>query len=172
MERKRFEKGFAMTKQQAALDAINQIWNFHASPHTRSREDFQAHVQTIRDFITQAQAVDADVMAIISENFPRKMPNGGGEMIVHVPATKFKRICDAARQSGAGLWDMGRTYTIAHDGFFGKIIGSYITKEGKEGVVMQQIGTRVVHVYGRKWLTITEPPTAAIEAAMKESGNG
>ncbi|WP_395451152.1 hypothetical protein ACHMW7_15995 [Aminobacter sp. UC22_36] len=41
---------------------------------------------------------------------------------------------------------------IAHDGFSGEIIGHYITREGKSGVVVQQDGTRVVHVYGEKWL--------------------
>ena len=42
--------------------------------------------------------------------------------------------------------------TIEHDGFTGDVIGHYKTREGKEGVVMQQVGTRVVHVYGTKWL--------------------
>lgn len=41
---------------------------------------------------------------------------------------------------------------IAHDGFSGDIIGHYETREGKRGVVVQQDGTRVVHVYGEKWL--------------------
>jgi hypothetical protein len=41
---------------------------------------------------------------------------------------------------------------IAHDGFAGDIIGHYVTREGKRGVVVQQDGTRVVHVYGEKWL--------------------
>jgi hypothetical protein len=44
------------------------------------------------------------------------------------------------------------TYRIEHDGFEGVQIGSYRTLEGKEGVVLQQNATRVVHVYGRKWL--------------------
>jgi len=42
---------------------------------------------------------------------------------------------------------------IAHDGFAGDIIGYYTTREGKRGVVVQQDGTRVVHVYGEKWLS-------------------
>jgi hypothetical protein len=41
---------------------------------------------------------------------------------------------------------------IAHDGFAGDIIGHYVTREGKRGVVVQQDGTRVVHVYGEKWI--------------------
>ena len=43
-------------------------------------------------------------------------------------------------------------YVIEHDGFAGHVIGYYVTDEGKEGVVLQQEGTRVVHVYGTKWL--------------------
>jgi len=47
-------------------------------------------------------------------------------------------------------------YRVEHDGFEGIAIGSYITLEGKEGVVLQQINTRVVHVYSRRWLAPTE----------------
>lgn len=47
--------------------------------------------------------------------------------------------------------------TIEHDGFSGDIIGHYTTREGKRGVVVQQDGTRVVHVYGEKWLLPTPP---------------
>lgn len=46
---------------------------------------------------------------------------------------------------------------IAHDGFSGEIIGHYLTREGKAGVVVQQDGTRVVHVYGEKWLGAAVP---------------
>jgi len=46
-----------------------------------------------------------------------------------------------------------QSYRIEHDGFEGVQIGSYVTLEGKEGLVLQQHGTRVVHVYGRKWAT-------------------
>jgi hypothetical protein len=45
-----------------------------------------------------------------------------------------------------------QVYRVEHDGFEGIQIGTYTTLEGKEGVVLQQLGTRVVHVYGRKWL--------------------
>jgi hypothetical protein len=48
---------------------------------------------------------------------------------------------------------------IAHDGFAGDIIGHYVTREGKRGVVVQQDDTRVVHVYGEKWLAaLAKPP--------------
>lgn len=48
-------------------------------------------------------------------------------------------------------------FIIEHDGFVGNIIGRYVTREGKIGVVLQQVGTRVVHVYGEKWLKIYHP---------------
>jgi hypothetical protein len=38
-------------------------------------------------------------------------------------------------------------YKAKHDGFIGVLIGTYTTLQGIEGVVLQQIGTRVVHVY-------------------------
>ena len=42
--------------------------------------------------------------------------------------------------------DLSRLYR-AKDGFIGTIIGLYTTREGVEGVVLQQQGTTVVHVY-------------------------
>jgi hypothetical protein len=44
-------------------------------------------------------------------------------------------------------------HRIEHDAFEGSIIGEYTTREGKRGVVLQQTGTKVVHVYSEKWLT-------------------
>lgn len=47
---------------------------------------------------------------------------------------------------------IGTTVSIEHDGFVGTVIGHYETREGKRGVVLQQVGTKVVHVYGERWL--------------------
>jgi len=38
-------------------------------------------------------------------------------------------------------------YINKNDGFRGLKVGSYKTLDGKDGVVLQQLGTRVVHVY-------------------------
>lgn len=46
----------------------------------------------------------------------------------------------------------GQIYSIEHDGFKGTLVGTYYTREGKDGAVLQQIGTKVVHVYSRQWL--------------------
>lgn len=49
--------------------------------------------------------------------------------------------------------ELNQIVSIEHDGFKGNIIGYYRTREGKSGVVLQQEGTKVVHVYGEKWLS-------------------
>lgn len=54
----------------------------------------------------------------------------------------------------APMNEIGRAYAIEHDGFVGEVIGSYTTREGRRGVVLQQFGTRVVHVYGKRFLGI------------------
>lgn len=54
---------------------------------------------------------------------------------------------------------LGATFEVEHDGFVGTVQGYYVTREGKEGVNLQQAGTRVVHVYGRRWLKPLPPPS-------------
>lgn len=48
---------------------------------------------------------------------------------------------------------IGDLYAIEHDGFVGTVIGFYQRSDGYKGVVMQQAGTKIVHVYGLKWLS-------------------
>ena len=43
-------------------------------------------------------------------------------------------------------------FRIQHDGFEGLIIGHYKRLDGTLGVVGQQSGTNIVHVYSEKWL--------------------
>ncbi|MEY9493710.1 hypothetical protein [Bradyrhizobium elkanii] len=62
------------------------------------------------------------------------------------------RVCGHGRDKP---WHLHTRYRIEHDGFEGVGIGHYTTLEGKQGVVLQQINTRVVHVYGRQWLKET-----------------
>lgn len=51
----------------------------------------------------------------------------------------------------ANKWPLGMSLAVEHDGFRGTVIGHYVTREGKRGLVLQQDGTKVVHVYGVKW---------------------
>lgn len=79
-----------------------------------------------------------------------------------VPASKLGPI-PSVESAGGGVQFPPRPsghVSIAHDGFAGDIIGHYETREGKRGVVVQQDGTRVVHVYGEKWLTETDATRA------------
>ena len=48
--------------------------------------------------------------------------------------------------------DLGDKFRVEYDGFEGEVIGFYQTREYKDGVVMQQLGTKVVHVYNVKRL--------------------
>lgn len=61
-------------------------------------------------------------------------------------------------KGGEGDRPTGRV-SVEYDGFSGDIIGHYVTREGKNGVVVQQDGTRVVHVYGEN-RTLPTPPKA------------
>jgi hypothetical protein len=45
---------------------------------------------------------------------------------------------------------------VEHDGFVGEVIGHYTTREGRQGVVLQQLGTKVVHVYREDRTTIIQ----------------
>lgn len=46
-----------------------------------------------------------------------------------------------------------RRWRCEYDGFVGDEIGTYVTREGKFGLVLQQVNTLVVHVYRRDRLT-------------------
>lgn len=46
----------------------------------------------------------------------------------------------------------GTRWRAMTDDFVGEVVGWYVTREEKRGVVLQQAGTRVVHVYQTKWL--------------------
>lgn len=48
----------------------------------------------------------------------------------------------------------GKSFRSAHDGFEGVVIGGYTRLDGYEGFVLQQNGTKVVHVYGKKHLEL------------------
>lgn len=53
------------------------------------------------------------------------------------------------------LWPIGYHFKILHDGFEGTVIGHYCRLDGYYGVVGQQAGTNIVHVYGARFLKPT-----------------
>jgi hypothetical protein len=54
--------------------------------------------------------------------------------------------------SPPALLPRGTPFAIEHDGFAGLIIGHYERLDGVRGIVGQLSGTKIVHVYGEKWL--------------------
>ena len=55
-------------------------------------------------------------------------------------------------------------YRCEYDGFEGSVIGAYTTREGKVGLVLQQVGTLVVHVYRRdRLVTLGVARSAALD---------
>jgi hypothetical protein len=80
--------------------------------------------------------------------------------------TLLSHIRAAEERAGiAAEHPIGTRYHIEHDGFSGTVIGHYVTREGKPGVVLQLDNARVVHVYGTKWLA------AAIRQIGKDAGH-
>lgn len=65
-------------------------------------------------------------------------------------------------------WPIGTKCTVHHDGFAGTVQGYYITREGKTGLVLQQDGTRVVHVYSMKWFLPEGPDPYETRGFMSE----
>lgn len=68
-----------------------------------------------------------------------------------------RAIDPAAWAAEANAAEIGTRYAIEHDGFVGDVRGHYTRRDGYRGVVLQQDGTNVVHVYGRKWLKPLTP---------------
>lgn len=75
----------------------------------------------------------------------------------YIPRDTRATQLDLSAPSGmAQDWPLGRELKVGHDGFIGNIIGHYETRERKRGLVLQQLKTRVVHVYGVKWFLDSE----------------
>jgi hypothetical protein len=65
--------------------------------------------------------------------------------IAEVVSLRLRLIIDGAPA------ELHKPMRIEHDGFEGVVIGEYTTLEGKQGLVLQQAGTKIVHVYGKQW---------------------
>ncbi|NOG70495.1 hypothetical protein [Roseicella sp. DB1501] len=70
------------------------------------------------------------------------------------------------------MTDLGKRFRADCDDFTGTCIGSYTTREGRDGLVLQMDNARVVHVYGRNRLTEIEAQPAGewmpIDTAPKD----
>ena len=62
------------------------------------------------------------------------------------------RALDAALKSQRMIGMFEYVQPVEYDGFKGKVIGAYVTVEGRVGYVLQLEDARVVHVYGEKWV--------------------
>lgn len=104
------------------------------------------------------------------------MPVSGSTSEVWKRISQVSDLLRKARHDvihGSVLSSPAGSFRIEHDGFQGDMVGNYVTREGKRGVVLQQHGTRVVHVYGEKWLIPIQPPSTEsppIETRNEESG--
>lgn len=111
---------------------------------------------------SQRDLFRTEMEAKTQADFVNAVTNGAANVVTTplYPPTQQPRV-DGVREDGH--------VEIAHDGFAGDIIGSYVTREGKRGVVVQQDGTRVVHVYGEKWI---KPALASHAPAIGETQPG
>lgn len=94
-------------------------------------------------------------------NNPSAWPEGFDEQASELFREAADRIEALEAKEAAGQCEPTR-YFIEHDGFVGTVIGRYKRLDGKAGVVMQQDGTNIVHVYGSKWLKPAGPPPKPI----------
>lgn len=75
-------------------------------------------------------------------------------------------------------WPIDTQLSVDHDGFKGRVRGYYFTIEGKPGLVLQQNGNRVVHVYAEKWFMkkskseLTDSQRSALNAIASRNGTG
>ena len=101
----------------------------------------------------QAQNVCAEayqLVAMIDMAVPGLVPNAVGWL--DNLANHEMLHDDLLPVSIGGKFPNGSRWRVEHDGFQGVVIGGYMRLDGEQGVVMQQDGTNVVHVYGTKWL--------------------
>jgi hypothetical protein len=78
----------------------------------------------------------------------------GEDIILHVYSPDYQAMgdCRVCGHDQHQPWHLLEKFKIEHDGFEGVVIGQYKTLEGKRGVVLQQTGTKVVHVYSERFI--------------------
>src|SRR4029078_1635062 len=78
----------------------------------------------------------------------------GDDIILHVYSPDYQAMgdCMVCGHDQHVPWHLLEKFKVEHDGFEGVVIGQYKTLEGKRGVVLQQTGTRVAHVYSERFI--------------------
>jgi len=170
-EREAFDKWFNddETSVLVAEDDAWTIWQAALSTQaeeiarlTKERDEAGANAAArmaeyrgrVEALCIERDALKAEVARLreVLERLAKLTPRAANSEYAEDHHMTVKDIAESTLQNGGDVPRDGETYRIAHDGFEGTVIGSYRTREGKEGVVLQQTGTKVVHVYGRKWL--------------------
>jgi hypothetical protein len=123
------------------------------------------HPEVVGDETDEVALFDKAVAAGRNKHAARKIAKqyGGFEVDTIGYLDLVEAIASVLCPSDSPALEAGVAHRIEHDGFEGTVQGFYVTREGKRGVVLQQIGTKVVHVYGEKWL-------AALAIPATESG--
>lgn len=138
-------------------EAAREIERFSTPPDAQASESEQSTEWLEAETISHERARKA-AYRLISFHF------GKGEIArVSIPVHNDDDDLVITRyieqQAAAEVGEIGAVHKIDYDDFEGTVQGSYVTREGKPGVVLQQLGTRVCHLYGRNRLEGSPPPT-------------
>lgn len=117
------------------------------------------------------EAIDSEIdWRSLSAAFRTRM-HKGKEAYAAAYSAEVKAAFEAAKGEAQPVaWPLGTHVHIDHDGFHGRVIGHYQRDDGYHGVVLQQDGTKVVHVYGLRHLHLsgTNPSPTRAENAQVE----
>lgn len=141
------ESALATAKRDGMLEAAREceVWAFSILDPTNEQTHDSRFVERM---------VDDILLNVATAIRTRAASLTGGEGAALTEEQRFERMTEEELLAGLEplVAPLRTTYRIDHDGFEGTVIGRYVTREGKRGAVLQQAGTKVVHVYGEKWL--------------------
>lgn len=111
------------------------------------------------DHVEAVKGACAALAAAISllERTPKAKKAAPSDTMFDMMLDDYRSALDTARAAIAALSEApreaeGRRFFNEYDNFLGDDIGDngggYTTREGKKGRILQQVGTKVVHVYG------------------------
>ena len=139
------DRGHYANLMRDAADALSELLSLRASPSAGASGWYLEEVERLIDHACS-----------LALHFGA---SGRDDVLAEYRAAKDEAV-GFAKTGASTLPDTqpeGRV-SVEYDGFVGDVIGSYVTREGKRGVVVQQAGTRVVHVYGENRVKPAPPP--------------